>query len=114
MIRGLLIYVATMITALVATTLVTGVPLVTSAGVVLLCEITIIGTLLGAAVLRRMNRPKRQEWTYTRRHSPLAGAPRVSHPAIVAGDAPPERVIYVLPPAQIEAPKREVEVYHDV
>ena len=74
-----------------------------------------LGIVVGwRAVLRYASRPPRQEWTYTRRHSPLAGEPRVSHPMIVAGDAPPEMVIYVLPPAQIEAPKREVEAYHDV
>ena len=96
MIRGLLIYVATMTTALVGTALITGVPLATSAGVVLLCEITVVGTLIGAAVLRWMSRPRpsRQEWT----HRP---APRLPEPL-------PTYRVETPAPLQIEAPGREL------
>jgi hypothetical protein len=104
MIRALLIYAATVTTALVAVTLALGVPFAWVAWPVLAVELAIAATWGGVRIARHMKRQARQTWTYTRQ------APRLPVTRVTAELVAPPARICVQPPALnlLEAPRREL------
>ena len=98
MIRALLIYAATVTTALVAVTLALGVPFDWVAWPVLAVELAVFATWGGVRIARHMKRQARQTWTYTR------PAPRLPVTHVTAEIVAPTQT------RQLEAPRREVEV----
>ena len=99
MIRALLLYAATVVTALVAVTLALGVPLEWVAWPVLAVEVVIAATWGGVRLARHIAREARQTWTYTR------PAPRLPVTRVTAEILTPQTQV-----RQLEAPRREVEV----
>ena len=99
MIRALLLYAASVTTALVAVTVALGVPFEWVAWPVLAVEVAIAATWGGVRLARYMRHKARQTWTYTR------PAPRLPVTRVTAEIITPTQQA-----RQIEAQRREVEV----
>ena len=101
MIRALLLYAATVTTALVAVTVALGVPFEWVAWPVLAVELAVFATWGGVRIARHMKRQARQTWTYTR-PAPRLPVTRVTAELV----APPARICIETPALKLlEAPK---------